>query len=266
MEIWTVSNQKGGVGKTTTVVSLAGLLAQTGQRVLMVDMDPHGSLSCYFGLNPDDDMPSVYGLFERFSLNQPLAPKTLTHQTRIPNLDLLPSTTALVTIEKKMGLKDGMGRVLQMALNELREEYDYVLVDTPPLLGVLLINALAASNQLLIPVQTEFLAMKGLERMMNTLRMLTQSLGQQVDHTIIPTMYDRRTHASTESLRLLRQQYNGHIWPAMIPIDTKFRDASKAGVPPSHYISSARGVRAYRSLLKYLLVHAHSSETSQQAV
>lgn len=138
------------------------------------------------------------------------------------------------------------------------------MVDTPPLLGVLLINALAASDKLLIPVQTEFLAMKGLERMMNTLRMLTQSLGQRVDYTVIPTMYDRRTHASTESLRLLRQQYNGSIWPAMIPIDTKFRDASKAGVPPAQFMVNARGVRAYRSLLKYLITH--SAKTSQQAM
>jgi chromosome partitioning protein len=264
MEIWTVSNQKGGVGKTTTVVSLAGLLAQAGQRVLMVDMDPHGSLSCYFGLNPDDEFPSVYNLFERFSLKQPLSPKDLVHQSGVANLHLLPSTTALVTLEKRMGLKDGMGRVLQMALHEIRDDYDYVLVDTPPLLGVLLINALAASDKLLIPVQTEFLAMKGLERMMNTLRMLTQSLGQRVDYTVIPTMYDRRTHASTESLRLLRQQYNGSIWPAMIPIDTKFRDASKAGVPPAQFMVNARGVRAYRSLLKYLITH--SAKTSQQAM
>jgi chromosome partitioning protein len=127
-----------------------------------------------------------------------------------------------------------------------------------------LINALAASDKLLIPVQTEFLAMKGLERMMNTLRMLTQSLGQGVDYTIIPTMYDRRTHASIESLRLLRQQYRGNIWPAMIPIDTKFRDASKAGIPPAQYMVNARGVRAYRSLVKYLITQA--VDTSQKAV
>ena len=218
----------------------------------MIDMDPHGSLSCYFGLSPDDGYPSAYDLFERFNLKQALSPRNLVHQTDMDTLHLLPATTALITIEKKMGLKDGMGRVLQMALQEMQDEYDYVLIDTPPLLGVLLINALAASNKVLIPVQTEFLAMKGLERMMNTLRMLTRSLGRDVDYTIIPTMYDRRTHASIESLRLLRQQYNDSIWPAMIPIDTKFRDASRAGLPPSQFMSNARGVRAYRSLLKYL--------------
>ena len=264
MEIWTVSNQKGGVGKTTTVVSLAGLLVETGHRVLMVDMDPHGSLSCYFGLSPDEEGCSVYDLFEQYSLKQRLSPKDIIHQTAVNNLHLLPSTTALVTLEKRMGLKDGMGRVLQMALHEIRNDYDFVLVDTPPLLGVLLINALAASDKLLIPVQTEFLAMKGLERMMNTLRMLTQSLGQEVDYTVIPTMYDRRTHASTESLRLLRQQYSDSIWPAMIPIDTKFRDASKAGIPPAQFMPNGRGVRAYRSLLKFMF-NRHS-ETSQQAV
>lgn len=264
MEIWTVSNQKGGVGKTTSVVTLAGLLADAGKRVLMVDMDPHGSLTCYFGLNPDDENPSVCDLFERFNISQVLDPSSIIVHTSIANMHLLPSATTLVTLEKRMGLKDGMGRVLQSALSIVQNEYDFVLVDTPPLLGVLLINALAASDRLIVPVQTEFLAMKGLERMINTLNMLSRSLGRSVEFTIVPTMYDRRTHASVQSLRLLRQQYGKNIWPAMIPIDTKFRDASRAGVPPPQYIASARGVKAYHALLKYLL--SQSAGLSEKAV
>ncbi|MBV1873234.1 MAG: ParA family protein [Gammaproteobacteria bacterium] len=253
MKVWAVSNQKGGVGKTTTVVGLAGILSDLGQRVLMVDMDPHGSLSCYFGYSPDDELESVYDLFDAHYQKQELLPGEVIRKTGFQHLDLMASATALITIEKKMGIKDGMGRVLQRALAQIKDDYDFVLIDTPPQLGVLLINALAASDHLLIPVQTEFLAIKGLERMMNTLKMLTASLGYHLGYSIVPTMYDRRTHASVESLRLLRKTYAETIWPSFIPIDTKFRDASQAGVPPAQYNASARGVRGYRALLKYLL-------------
>lgn len=251
MKVWAISNQKGGVGKTTTVVSLAGLLARSGSRVLMIDMDPHGSLSAYFKYSPDDVSVSIYDLFDETSTTKRnIIP--LIKNTCIPGLDIITASTALVTMEKKMGVRDGMGRVLQQALRDVTPMYDFVLVDTPPLLGVLLINALAASDHLLIPVQTEFLALKGLERMMNTLTMLNHSLGRAMPYTIIPTMYDRRTHASVDSLHVLRICYSNDVWPSCIPIDTKFRDASKAGIPPAFCMSDSRGVLAYAALLKYL--------------
>lgn len=251
MKVWTVSNQKGGVGKTTTVVSLAGLLARSGRRVLMIDMDPHGSLSAYFKYSPDDVSVSIYDLFDGASaIKGKIIP--LIKNTATPGLDIITASTALVTMEKKMGVRDGMGRILQQALRDVIPMYDFVLIDTPPLLGVLLINALAASNHLLIPVQTEFLALKGLERMMNTLAMLNNSLGRSIPYTIIPTMYDRRTHASIDSLHALRIRYPNDVWPSCIPIDTKFRDASKAGIPPAFCMSESRGVLAYTALIKYL--------------
>lgn len=251
MKVWVISNQKGGVGKTTTVVSLAGLLARSGKRVLMIDMDPQGSLSCYFKFSPDDASNSIYDLFVDSNDNKKNI-KSLIKNTGIPDLDLITASTALVTMEKRMGVRDGMGRILQHALRGLTHVYDFVLVDTPPLLGVLLINALAASDRVLIPVQTEFLALKGLERMMSTLTMLNQSLGRKMPYTIIPTMYDRRTHASVDSLHTLRIRYSDEVWPSFVPIDTKFRDASKSGLPPAYCMSDSRGMLAYTSLLKYL--------------
>ena len=135
----------------------------------------------------------------------------------------------------------------------LWDDFDYVLVDTPPVLGSLMINALAAAELLLVPVQTEFLALKGLERMVRTLAMVTRSLQKTLPYLIVPTMFDRRTQASLNALRTLRHEYTEHIWPSMIPIDTKLRDASRAGKFPSLFDASSRGVAAYKSLLKLLL-------------
>lgn len=252
MRIWSIANQKGGVGKTTTVVSLAGLLAERGARVLLVDLDPHGSLTGYFGHDPDQlAARSTFALFGE----QPLdgdALRALLLPAGNHNVRLLAASPALATIERR-GIADGAGLRLSKALAQLWDEFDYALVDTPPVLGALMINALAAAELLLVPVQTEFLALKGLERMVRTLAMVTRSLKKTLPYLIVPTMFDRRTQASLNALRTLRHEYTEHIWPSMIPIDTKLRDASRAGQFPSQFEASSRGVTAYRSLLKLLL-------------
>ncbi|MDX1693544.1 MAG: ParA family protein [Ketobacteraceae bacterium] len=255
MKVWAVANQKGGVGKTTTVVGLGGLLAAQGQRVLMVDMDPHGSLTSYFKYNPDDIEQSVYQLFQHKGDVPSYLPPQLVIPTGFPDLSFLAASTSLAILERQAQSQGGMGLVLTKTLNCLKQDFDYVLIDTPPILGVLLINAMAACQQVLLPVQTEHLAIKGLERMMRTLKMVMKSQRRELPYTVIPTMFDRRTHASVDSLRILRNTYEGHIWPSAIAIDTRFRDASKAGMPPNIYDPGARGVKSYMSLLKYLLGH-----------
>jgi len=256
VKIWAAANQKGGVGKTTSVVSLGGILAAGGQRVLMIDLDPHGSLTSYFQLNPDELDRSVYQLFQhRGEVPQGL-PAQMIYSTGVEHLDLMPASTSLAMLERQAISQGGAGLVISKTLAWLWDDYDFVLMDTPPILGVLLINALAACQSLLLPVQTEHLAIKGLERMMRTLQMVMRSQKRRLPYWVVPTMFDRRTQASVNSLRVLRQTYEGNIWPAAIPVDTRFRDASKAGVAPNFYEPGARGVAAYSSLLKYLLAHA----------
>ncbi|MBT5231543.1 MAG: ParA family protein [Methylococcales bacterium] len=252
MKIWTITNQKGGVGKTTSVVTLGGILASAGERVLLVDLDPHGSLTSYFRLDPDDIDKSVYNLFQSMVAKKPLDPQSLIQATKTPGLDLLPASTALATLDRQVGVKDGMGLVLATSLKKLESEYSYALIDTPPMLGVLMVNALAACNHLVIPVQTEFLALKGLERMLHTLSMIFKSTKREIDYTVVPTMFDQRTKASKDSLRALREQYPDNTWKSAIPVDTRFRDASSSGVPPSIFAPSARGVEAYEALLQAL--------------
>lgn len=258
MKIWAIANQKGGVGKTTTAISLAGVMQKRGKRVLLLDLDPHGSLTSYFGVDPDEVEPSAYDLFL-----QSATAKQVVRKTRFENLHFIPASSALATLDRQLGTKDGMGLVIKKSLEKLAEHYDYALIDCPPMLGLLMVNALAACERLLIPVQTEFLALKGLERMVNTLIMIQKARKQNVNFTIVPTFFDRRLKASIKTLRTLRQDYANDIWNSVIPTDTKFREASQQGAPLTISRPGCRGSRHYAELLDYMLA---KDETDPQLV
>lgn len=255
MVVWTVANQKGGVGKTTSTISLAGLLAEKGHRVLLVDTDPHASLSYYFGIESEDLDLSVYDLFLQVSTKEQIMQSLC--PTHYDNIDILPATMGLATLDRSLGNKGGMGLVLKKAMEKIADEYDYVLIDCPPILGVLMVNALAACERIIVPVQTEFLALKGLDRMMKTLDIMQGEQSQPFKYTIVPTMFDKRTKASLMTYRKLQELYGDAVWPGVVPIDTNFRNASVAQKVPSDYAASSRGIIAYRNLLKYL-VHLKS--------
>ena len=253
MQVWAVANQKGGVGKTTTVVTLAGLLAEVGYKVLLIDLDPHGSLTSYFGYDPDELDNSVYDLFAGDGAVDAALVNSLLMGSSHEKITLIPASTALATLERKAVGQEGMGLQIAKALRHVRQEYDFVLIDSPPVLGVLMVNALAACQQLLVPVQTEFLALKGLERMVRTINMINRARQRKLSYTIIPTFYDRRTQASVQSLRELHNRYAENISSAVIPVDTKFRNASIKGLVPSSMDSGSRGVHAYARLLRSLM-------------
>lgn len=253
MRIWAVANQKGGVGKTTTAVTLAGHLAQRGKSVLLIDMDPHGSMTTYFGLDPDSLEQSLYTLFQNSARI-----KDVIIPSGFEKLSLLPASTALATLDRQLGTQEGKGLVLKNALKGLEDDFDFVILDCPPLLGILMVNAMAACEQLLLPVQTEFLAMKGLERMLRTISMILKARKHTFAYTIVPTMFDRRTRASLEALRSMREQFGQELWDSVIPVDTRFREASRLGKPLSIMAPSSRGARAYEALLDRLLGQSES--------
>jgi len=252
MKVWATANQKGGVGKTTSAVTLAGVMQKRGQRVLLVDLDPHGSMTSYFGEDPDSVDKSAYDLYQQ-TLKNSLNTKSVIHKTKFNRLDFIPASSALATLDRQLGAKDGMGLVIKKAMEQIQDDYDFVIIDCPPMLGLLMVNALAACERLLIPVQTEFLALKGLERMVHTMAMIQKARKQQVCYSIIPTFFDQRLKASNETLKTLRSQYKENIWPGVIPIDTQFREASQKGIPLSIERISCKGSRAYSHLLDFLL-------------
>jgi len=249
--VWTVANQKGGVGKTTSTITLGGLLADQGYRVLLVDTDPHASLSYYFGIESEELDLSVYNLFIETSTKEQILQSLC--PTQYENIDILPATMGLATLDRALGNKGGMGLVLKKAIKLLEDEYDYVLMDCPPVLGVLMVNALAASHRIIVPVQTEFLALKGLDRMIKTMDIMQGEQSDPFQYTIVPTMFDKRTKASLLTYRKLQGLYYGNVWSGVIPIDTNFRNASQARKVPSDFLSSSRGVVAYRKLLQSLM-------------
>lgn len=158
---------------------------------------------------------------------------------------------------------EGMGLIVSRALTQLWDDFDYVILDNTPSLGVLMVNALAAAQHLVIPVQTEFLAIKGLERMLHTLQMIMRSQKNELTYTIVPTLFDRRTQASVKSLNQLRKTYQDTLWRFAVPVDTKFRDASQAGVVPSKLDAQTHGVRAYRHLLDDVLARTGTGKERQ---
>lgn len=254
METWVVANQKGGVGKTTTAITMGALLAARGKRVLLVDMDPHGSLTAYLGYDPETVESSIYDVFQ--------SDKAISHISRassIDNVRLMPASPSLATLDRQFGARQGGGIILKRALAQVKDNVDYVLIDCPPTLGILMINALAAGDFLIIPVQTEFLALNGLERMVRTLAMIAKARKPALPYLIVPTLFDKRTRASCETLEILREKYAKNLWDNVIPVDTQFRDASKRGVPLTAMNGRAKGVVAFSILLDAVLARQDSS-------
>ncbi|MFT6733678.1 MAG: chromosome partitioning protein [Polaribacter sp.] len=253
MNIWTIANQKGGVGKTTSVATLAGTLASKGHRVLMIDCDPQASLTAYFGYDSEELGTTLYQWFSRFPKNREEA---IVPIVKIGNdvtrekivIDLVPGCMSLATLDKKFNHKEGMGLAIGKTLKYLESDYDFVLFDCAPVLGVLLINALSACQNLLVPVQTEFLAIKGLERMIQTINMVIKAQHQSIGYTIVPTMFDKRTKASLHAHETMKTKFKENLWSDVIPVDTKFRDASRLNKTPSSLYPDTHGVIAYEAL------------------
>jgi chromosome partitioning protein len=255
MKVWTIVNQKGGVGKTTTSISLAGSLTAMGYKVLLLDLDPHASLTYYLGLDAETLTTTLYDVFCQ-EPEQPFDARDALQATKIKNLALLPAHIALATLDKRFGTKPGKGLVIKKALAQLSSDFDIAIIDCPPVLGVLMVNGLVAADKVVVPTQTEHLALRGLDRMLQTISQLAPTMNKKVRTLVVATLFDRRVNACMLAYNKMRDIYKAHMWRGYIPVDTKFREASQQGLPINMIVKDSRGSFAYDKLTNELLKDA----------
>lgn len=252
MRIWAIANQKGGVGKTTSSLCLARCLADLDHRVLLVDLDPHGSLTRAFGIEAEPPPKGTYDLFNGESI------ASIAHPTGHSGIALIAAQSAMATLERRSATQPGLGLALHRALLDASADYDYALLDCPPTLSLLLVNALAACDRLIVPTQTDPLALHGLEGMLRTAVMVERSRSRPLTRQVLPTLYDRRTRTSHETLEHLQAYPGAAVCPYPIPMDTRLRDAS--AIATQHRHLGGRGINAYRDALQWLLETAPAQQ------
>ncbi|HEX3268940.1 MAG TPA: AAA family ATPase [Gaiellaceae bacterium] len=247
------ANQKGGVAKTTTTLNLGVALSEQGLKVLLVDLDPQGNLTMSQGLNPDTIERSMFDvLVHRLPIGEVI------HHAEV---DLAVSSIDLAGAELALSSMIGRERALEKALAPVRDSYDYVLIDTPPSLGLLTINALVASNGVIVPVQCEYLSLRGLVQLENTLSMIRENLNPSVGiEGILPTMFDSRTLHSREAVEILQENFGELVFDTKIRKTVRYAEAPVKGTSVLKYDPTGSAAQAYRDLAKEVLDAAKARE------
>jgi chromosome partitioning protein len=240
------ANQKGGVAKTTTTLNLAVAFAETGHRVLAVDLDPQGNLTMSQGIDPDSVDRSMYDVLVN---NVPIR-----DVVRKREIDVACASIDLAGAEIAMSTKIGRERSLEKALKEVRDDYDFVCIDTPPSLGLLTINALTAADKVIVPVQCEYLSMRGLIQLQNTLSMIREELNPDVDiEGILPTLVDTRTVHAKEAIEILEENFGDRVFATRIRKTIRFAEAPVKGTSVLKYDPDGSAAESYRDLAKEVL-------------
>ena len=247
-EVIAFANQKGGVAKTTTTLNLAVAFAESGYRVLCIDLDPQGNLTMSQGIDPDKVEKSLYDVLVN---DMPISEIIVKRE-----IDIAVASIDLAGAEIAMSTKIGRERSLEKALKEVHGDYDFVCIDTPPSLGLLTINALTAANKVIVPVQCEYLSMRGLVQLQNTLRMIQENLNPDVRiEGILPTMLDSRTIHAKEAVEILEENFGDLVFRSRIKKAIKFAEAPVKGASVLKYDSDSSAANYYRELAKEVLAN-----------
>lgn len=255
--IMALANQKGGVGKTTTAISLAAALAETGQKVLLVDFDPQGGCALGLGIEPGALDLSIYNAL----LDRTCSVEEVILKTSVPALDLLPSNIDLSAAELQLVTEVAREQALMRVLAPLRVKYDFILIDCPPSLGLLTINALTAADGVLIPLECEYYALRGMALLMDSIERIKERLNPrlQVDG-IVATMLDTRTLHSKEVLARVEDAFGGRLFETRIRKTVRFAEAPVAGEPILLYAPNSQGAHAYRKLAQEVMNRVSTRE------
>ena len=245
-QVLALANQKGGVAKTTTTLNLGVAFRERGLRVLCIDLDPQGNLTMSQGMNPDTIERSMFNvLVHRMPLSEVIEPR---------EVDIAVASIDLAGADMALSSQIGRERALQKALDPIKDRYDYVLIDTPPSLGLLTINAFVAATGVIVPVQTEYLSLRGLVQLENTLQMVRENLNPQVEIIgILPTMYDRRLTHSREADEILRENFGDLVYNTRIRKTIRYAEAPVKGQSVIAYEPDGEAAALYRDLAKEVL-------------
>ena len=252
-----IANQKGGVGKTTTAINLAACLAARRKKVLLVDMDPQGNASSGFDIHISEDQKNVYDVL----LGEASIEEAVISEVR-PKLSIVPSDVNLAACEIQLSDKENRNTILKEELSRIRSDYEYIIIDCPPSLNILTLNAMCAGDTVLVPLQCEYYALEGLAQLMQTVKLISDRLNPSlVIEGIVFTMYDSRTNLANQVVENVEKNTDKKIYKAVVPRNVRLAEAPSYGMPITEYDPRSSGAKAYDILSKKVIRYHYKKKT-----
>lgn len=245
-----IANQKGGVGKTTTAINLSACLAEAGKKVLVIDTDPQGNTTSGLGLDKDEIENTVYDLL----LEQCSVKDSMVQVPNIPNMKLIASTVDLAGAEIELLGKNEREYILKNNIDYIKDDFDYIIIDCPPSLSMLTVNAMTTANTVLVPIQCEYYALEGISQLVHTIELVKERLNPKLEiEGVLFTMYDARTKLSSDVVDTVKNNLDANVYQTIIPRNVRLAEAPSHGLPINLYDSKSAGAESYRNLAQEVI-------------